>query len=118
MASRTRFIRGQIEPVAWLVRIAPRQPATDWRLPTETTIGRMPGQNTISVADETASASHVRIRYETGQFVLYDLGSRNGTFVNGRRVDRQILMDEDVIVVGETPFVFKMVQGRKLDWER
>jgi len=114
MAKRTRFVQESLEPVAWLVRAAPHQPATDWRMGPETTIGRVLGQNTISVEDETASASHVRIRRENGQYVLYDLGSTNGTFVNGQRVDRQILMDEDVIVVGETPFIFKMVQARNL----
>lgn len=118
MANRTRLMSKRLEPVAWLVLAAPRRPANAWRLSPETTVGRAPGQNDITVDDETASNSHLRIRHEDGQFVLYDLGSRNGTRVNGQRVERQVLMDEDVILIGETPFIFKIVQGRKLNRAR
>jgi pSer/pThr/pTyr-binding forkhead associated (FHA) protein len=118
MANRTRLMSRRMEPVAWLVLAAPPSHADVWRLSPETTVGRAPGQNDITVDDETASGSHLRIRHEEGQFVLYDLGSRNGTRVNGQRVERQVLMDEDVIVIGETPFIFKMVQGRKLNLAR
>jgi pSer/pThr/pTyr-binding forkhead associated (FHA) protein len=118
MANRTRLTGKRMEPVAWLVLAAPPRHADAWRLSPETTVGRASSQNDITVDDETASGSHLRIRHEEGQFVLYDLGSRNGTRVNGKRVERQVLMDEDVIVVGETPFIFKMVQGRKLNLAR
>jgi pSer/pThr/pTyr-binding forkhead associated (FHA) protein len=118
MVNRTHLMSTRMEPVAWLVLAAPRRPADAWRLAPETTVGRAPGQNDITVDDETASGRHLRIRHEEGQFVLYDLGSRNGTQVNGQRVERQVLMDEDIIVVGETPFIFKMVQGRKLNLAR
>lgn len=39
--------------------------------------------NTIRVDDATVSAHHARIAYRSGQWILEDLGSRNGTRVNG-----------------------------------
>ena len=39
-----------------------------------------------------------------GRFSIEDLGSRNGTFVNGRRVDRADVAPGDVITIGSRPF--------------
>ena len=38
--------------------------------------------------------------YQEDEFLIYDLGSTNGTFVNGERVRKQILRDEDHIIIG------------------
>jgi len=43
------------------------------------------------------------------QFYVQDLASANGTFVNGLRVVRQVLHDEDRIVVGQATLVFKQL---------
>lgn len=50
--------------------------------------------------DRTVSARHAEIRCEQGGLVLYDLGSLNGTYVNGRRVRRSELADGDEIGLG------------------
>lgn len=50
-----------------------------------TTIGRAPDNN-IVLSDTTVSGSHAEIRCESGQYVLFDKNSRNGSFVNGRRI--------------------------------
>lgn len=50
-----------------------------------TTIGRAPDNN-IVLNGATVSGYHAEIRYENGQHVLYDKNSRNGSFVNGRRI--------------------------------
>jgi pSer/pThr/pTyr-binding forkhead associated (FHA) protein len=42
--------------------------------------------------------------------VLYDLGSTNGTIVNGKRTQKQTLFDGDEIVIGRSVFVFKEVR--------
>ena len=67
------------------------------------TIGRS-GENTIALAqDEYASARHARLEPLRDGVWLVDLGSTNGTFVNGRRLDgREQLQEGDVIRVGET----------------
>ena len=49
------------------------------------TIGRLP-DNTIVIDNSAVSSHHVRIAREGPQFVVEDLGSTNGTFVNGARV--------------------------------
>jgi pSer/pThr/pTyr-binding forkhead associated (FHA) protein len=48
-----------------------------------TTIGRAP-DNVIVLDEPIVSAHHAEIQYENGRYVLYDLSSRNGTFVNER----------------------------------
>ena len=111
---RTTVMREDLPPIAWLVISSGRGQWRDHRLRSVTTVGRDPDENTISLTDELVSAEHAKIRYENGQFVLYDLGTTNGTFVNGERVVRQPLMDEDVIVMGETILIFKEVKGGKL----
>jgi pSer/pThr/pTyr-binding forkhead associated (FHA) protein len=72
------------------------------------TIGRG-GQNDVVVeADEFASARHVRVEPRRDGVWVHDLGSTNGTFVNGARVDRpRKLVDGDVVRIGETELRFE-----------
>jgi FHA domain len=67
------------------------------------TIGRG-GQNDISIeGDEFASARHVRIEPRRDGVWVHDLGSTNGTHVNGLRIDRpRKLTTGDIVRVGET----------------
>lgn len=71
----------------------------------ETIIGRDPGAG-IALQDRTVSRRHCAIRSEKDRFVLYDLGSRSGTFVNGNRTTERVLQDGDRISVGAAIFVF------------
>ncbi|MFD7645040.1 FHA domain-containing protein [Kitasatospora sp. NPDC059795] len=48
-------------------------------------IGRMTGAG-LRLGDATVSRRHAELRFEGDTWVLYDLGSSNGTFVNDRRV--------------------------------
>ena len=74
------------------------------------TIGRSE-ENTIALpADEFASARHARIEPLRDGVWIVDLGSTNGTSVNGNRVDRARLRDGDRIALGSTEVVF----GRSL----
>lgn len=70
-------------------------------------IGRDAARCDLVLDDPAASREHARIQWERGQFVLYDLASANGTWVNNRRIQRQPLMDGDVIRIGDTTMVFK-----------
>jgi len=64
-----------------------------------TTIGRWEG-NEVSLADREVSRKHAQIRHDGGQYVLVDLGSKNGTLVNGLRAERATaLRDGDELVI-------------------
>jgi FHA domain-containing protein len=72
------------------------------------TIGRG-GQNDVAIdQDEFASARHVRVEPRRDGVWVHDLGSTNGTYVNGVRIDRpRKLVDGDVVRVGETELRFE-----------
>jgi hypothetical protein len=71
-------------------------------------IGREEGLD-ITLQDPEASRRHVRISWQAGQFVIEDLGSTNGTFVNGVQITTpQILSPGDSIGIGQTALVFQV----------
>ncbi len=51
--------------------------------------------------DPTVSSQHAEIRHEQEGFVLYDMGSLNGTYLNGMGVRRATLKDGDEITLGQ-----------------
>jgi hypothetical protein len=71
------------------------------------TIGRG-GQNDVAIdGDEFASARHVRFEPRRDGVWVHDLGSTNGTYVNGVRIDgARRLAPGDVVRVGETDLRF------------
>ncbi len=64
-----------------------------------TSVGRAP-DNAIVLPDLTVSAHHAVLDRLDGAFVITDLGSANGTFVNGQRVQRAWVNENDVVSVG------------------
>jgi pSer/pThr/pTyr-binding forkhead associated (FHA) protein len=73
-------------------------------------IGRSPraGNDIVVESDGQISKRHARIELDPdGRFTLYDLGSTNGTKVNGRRVENRTLNDGDEITVGATRMTFQ-----------
>ena len=75
---------------------------------TSFTMGRS-DENDISIdGDEFASARHLRIEPRRDGVWVHDLGSTNGTFVNGERIDApRRLANGDVVSVGETDLRFE-----------
>lgn len=72
----------------------------------ENRIGRA-GDATVSIDSIRVSRHHARITVSGGEAVLEDLGSKNGTFVGGRRIDRPMgLTHGDEIGVGPALLVF------------
>ena len=62
---------------------------------------------TIRVPGALVSRNHARVVRAVDRFVVVDDGSRNGTFVNGKRVQRATLSDRDVVECGHKLFVFR-----------
>ncbi|MCB9878459.1 MAG: FHA domain-containing protein [Planctomycetes bacterium] len=62
-------------------------------------IGRKAG-NDVVLADEKTSGVHCEIAPEGDRFVLRDLGSTNGTFLDGKRVTELVLTPGDIVTVG------------------
>ncbi len=75
-----------------------------------TNIGRDATDNDIVIDDDIASRRHARVKLEEGKFVLYDLASANGTFVNGEQIVKQALTEGDAIKMGDTTFSFVEVK--------
>ena len=60
--------------------------------------------------DINASRSHAEIRMEpSGTWILSDLGSTNGTIVNGRKIKSAPLQDADRIIIGTTELEFQLL---------
>src|SRR5262249_40818222 len=82
-------------------------------------LGRSPGGSTtdlvqsdvgrfkLTVPDRWMSSVHAVVRNAGDLWVLEDAKSKNGTFVNGRRCERALLADGDLIELGHTFFIFR-----------
>jgi hypothetical protein len=75
------------------------------------TIGRSPG-NDIQVNDQRASKRHAEIRWENFRYVMVDLGSANGTLLNGEYTDQAVLEHDDELVIGRTMLIFQCPEGK------
>jgi sigma-B regulation protein RsbU (phosphoserine phosphatase) len=86
----------------------------DRRIPLgiRTIIGRAENSH-VRLADRSLSRNHAEILQREGAHYLVDLGSTNGTFLNGVRLDSERpLRDGDVIVLGEITMVFHETLGQ------
>src|SRR5438270_13853745 len=77
----------------------------------ETRIGRGADQDLV-LADIAVSRRHITVHAEGARFRLRDLGSGNGTLVNGQRIDTVILNDGDQIELGNTLMRFDHAVSR------
>ena len=69
------------------------------------TIGRAPGVDFV-VDAALVSRVHCRLTLsDANELLLEDLGSTNGTFVNGKKVAKAVLNDGDKVTVGRVEFV-------------
>jgi hypothetical protein len=104
----TQVLGGERRLLGWLiVKDGPRRghivPIKDGSL-----VGRKGAD--VVLPDPTVSELHARFRVEGDQFVVWDLGSANGTFVNGERIRQATLLKEnDEIRIGDTVWVLKVL---------
>jgi pSer/pThr/pTyr-binding forkhead associated (FHA) protein len=74
----------------------------------DTQLGKGP-RNDIVIADPAVSSAHAIIHYEDGEYSIRDLGSRNGTFVDGERISEpHVLRHGDVVGLGLSKLTFRL----------
>ena len=78
------------------------------------TIGRLPDNNMV-IDNPAVSGRHARVYREGNHYVLEDLKSTNGTFVNDKPIARHTLLEGDVILVGKHTVVFTQHGGEQPD---
>ncbi len=71
-----------------------------------TTIGRLP-DNTLQIDNLAVSGHHARVYWNEGHYVIEDLGSLNGTYVNNKRVAQATLIHGDQVLIGKHVVEFK-----------
>jgi hypothetical protein len=76
------------------------------------TIGRLP-DNMIVIDNPAVSGRHARVYKEGNHYVLEDLKSTNGTFVNDKPIARHTLLEGDTISVGKHSLVFTQKGGEQ-----
>jgi pSer/pThr/pTyr-binding forkhead associated (FHA) protein len=80
---------------------------------TSLTIGRR-DTNDVVIEDSAVSGHHAKIDALEDRFVLIDLQSKNGSFVNEQLVNSQWLKHEDVITIGEHSLIFYYHEKRQM----
>ena len=94
-------------PPAWLTLVRPQRGKPVQLSKAVIHIGRHQS-NDFVVNDKRVSRYHAEIRYEHGQFMLYDLGSTNGVGINGVLTRQPVpLKNGDIVSVGSFEFVFQ-----------
>ena len=95
--------RGKRSPASEIVFVrSDTQAGTDFKVNDVVVVGRSE-QADILIDDAYASEFHMRFTNEGGNVLLHDLGSTNGTYVNGRRVSGTVTLNQgDAVQVGKT----------------
>lgn len=77
-----------------------------------TVLGRSAEQAQIAIKDTRLSRAHCKFEpRDDGQWAILDLGSQNGTFLNGRRVRESVLRPGDVVTIGQCDILFEAIGG-------
>lgn len=71
----------------------------------QVTIGRKP-ENDVAIDNLAVSGFHAKIFRENDAYVLEDMGSLNGTYVNGERITRKNLRHGDIVLIGKHSIEF------------
>jgi pSer/pThr/pTyr-binding forkhead associated (FHA) protein len=96
----------EVEPAPYLLITAGSGRGQTFELRGEANLGRS-RTNAIALSDSKVSRNHARLDPVRSTYILTDLGSANGTFVNGVRITQPVrLRDSDLLQVGDTQLVF------------
>jgi len=100
-------LRQGIRPRLVVVAAMNFAPGTEFEIGDSATMGRAPSSE-IPIEDPFASSAHARI-FPRGQFMyIEDMGSTNGTYLNGRQLRRpEQLKTADTVRIGETEYRYQ-----------
>lgn len=74
------------------------------------TLGRL-SENDVVLKDDTVSRYHAQLFFTSEGYLLRDLHTKNGTWVNGKKIKEQLLKDGDEVRIGTTILRFLSRQG-------
>lgn len=96
-----------------IITTGPQEGSTIPLLLNELTVGRATNRASweIALQDPSVSRPHARLALKNGRWVLTDLGSANGTMINGVAVDGngRTLRDGDIVAFGSTLALFRTI---------
>jgi hypothetical protein len=99
--------RSGVAPRLKVVAAMGHEPGTSWEVGEGVTFGRSDGAD-IRVNDQFASSTHARIFDRGGYMYLEDMGSTNGTYLNGRQVKTaERLKRADTIRIGDSEYRYE-----------
>lgn len=109
--SNTIMLESAVAPIYWAYLIIKHglERGKDFKIQKEETkIGR-DEENDIVFPHPTVSRFHAKIIREGENYFIEDLNSANGTFVNGIKVQRELLHDNDILQFGDIVCIFKRI---------
>ena len=80
----------------------------EYPVESEVTIGRLP-DNTVVIDNPAVSSHHARVFLDGDDYIVEDLRSKNGTYVNRKHVVREPLRNRDVLLIGKHELVFNQM---------
>lgn len=86
------------------------------KLPLPITIGRE-SDSDVQLNDDRVSRAHAKLQDHAGRVILTDLGSTNGTRVNGHPIQMRVMQHGDVIVIGRCVLVFNQSDDEESPFE-
>ena len=97
---------GSVQLLGWLVPLKGSQRGELYTLAPRSIVGTDPTCQVV-LNDSYMSSQHAEIKAEGGVWILRDMGSTNGTYVNDKRVDQHELVDNDFVKFGQSLVKFK-----------
>ena len=100
-------LRSGIRPQLVVIAALGHEPGTSFEIIDSATLGRSPTAD-VRIDDPYASSAHARI-FPRGQFMyIEDMGSTNGTYLNGRRLKKpEQLKPADTVRIGDTEYRYQ-----------
>jgi DNA-binding NtrC family response regulator len=73
------------------------------------------GAVVLALTDARMSTHHARVARLGSTWVIEDLGSKNGTWIGSSRITKRVLVDKDVLIVGQTVIIYREAGGEDGD---